>query len=147
MLRSTAEFTKGEDLDKLVIVPYANPFRLYELAKDYDKFKSLFEMGIDCYIINTGFFGEAKVTPKVTLGLIEDIVEERAKFEKFGSFSELEYMPIEGFIPDFKNKEYVANVKARMQDRLENVTHPASDLEKLPEEAIAALQKVVNEAK
>ncbi len=145
--RSTAEFTKGEDLDKLVIVPYANPFRLYELAKDYDKFKSLFEMGIDCYIINTGFFGEAKVTPKVTLGLIEDIVEERAKFEKFGSFSELEYMPIKGFIPDFKNKEYVANVKARMQDRLENVTHPASDLEKLPEEAIAALQKVVNEAK
>ncbi|HHZ11827.1 MAG TPA: phosphoenolpyruvate carboxykinase (ATP), partial [Acholeplasmataceae bacterium] len=55
--RTTAEYVPGEDPNKLVIVPYANPFRLYPLEKDYRKFKRLFaEKGVDCYIINTGHF-------------------------------------------------------------------------------------------
>ena len=143
--RTTAEYVPGEDPNKLVIVPYANPFRLYPLEKDYDKFKSLIkDMGVDCYIINTGFFLETKVTPKVTLGLIEDIVTEKAKFVPFGPFSDLEYLPIEGYEVNFDDKDYVQLVKDRMLDRYNDVL--AKDgLDKLPEEALAAIKKVADE--
>lgn len=143
--RSSAEYIKGEDPNKLVIVPYANPFRLYELAKDYEKFKSLFaDMGVDCYIINTGFFLDKKVTPQVTLGLIEDIVLERAQFVAFGPFSDLQYLPIAGFEPDFKDQAYLQNVKARLLDRLAYVSE-LDDFNRLPEEALQALKKVTEE--
>lgn len=143
--RTTAEYIKGEDPNKLVIVPYANPFRLYPLEKDYNKFKDLFKnMGVDCYIINTGFFLDQKVTPKVTLGLIEDIVTEKAKFEQFGPFADLEYMPINGFVPKFEDKEYLEMVKARMKDRVDYINQ-LSEFDRLPEEAIEAMKKVVNE--
>ena len=42
-MRSTAEQVSADELNKLVFVPYANPFRLYELHKDYEHFKQLFE--------------------------------------------------------------------------------------------------------
>ena len=143
--RSSAEYIKGEDPNKLVIVPYANPFRLYELAKDYEKFKSLFaDMGVDCYIINTGFFLDKKVTPQVTLGLIEDIVLERAQFVAFGPFSDLQYLPIAGFEPDFEDQAYLQNVKARLLDRLAYVSE-LDDFNRLPEEALQALKKVTEE--
>lgn len=143
--RSSAEYIKGEDPNKLVIVPYANPFRLYELAKDYEKFKSLFaDMGVDCYIINTGFFLDKKVTPQVTLGLIEDIVLERAQFVAFGPFSDLQYLPIAGFEPDFKDQAYLQNVKARLLDRLAYVSE-LDDFNRLPEEALQAIKKVTEE--
>ncbi len=152
--RTTAEYRPGEDPNALVIVPYANPFRLYELANDYESFKSLFaDLGVDCYIINTGFylqkdggnFYEKKITPAVTLGLIEDIVNEKAKFEKFGPFSALEYLPIEGFMPDFNDKEYLQVVKDRMLDRVNNVANPADENDRLPEEALNAIKAVAEE--
>ena len=140
--RTTAEYVPGEDPDKLVIVPYANPFRLYPLVKDYNKFKSLFaDMNVDCYIINTGFFLDKKVTPQVTLGIIEDIVTEKAQFEPFGSFADLEYLPIEGYHPDFNDPEYVKQVKDRMKDRLSYV-EDLDEFNRLPEEALAAIKKL-----
>jgi len=145
--RSTAEYIPGSDPNQLVIVPYANPFRLYPLSKDYESFKSLFDnLNVDCYIINTGFFGETKVTPKVTLGLIEDIVTNKATFEKFGPFSSLQYYKIDGYEPDFNNKAYCANVKARMQDRLDFVSK-LEGMDKLPTDAIDAIKKMINEIK
>lgn len=145
--RTTAEYIKGEDPNKLVIVPYANPFRLYPLEKDYNKFKDLFtNMGVECYIINTGFFLESKVTPKITLGLIEDIVTEKAKFKKFGPFTQLEYLPIEGFNPDFKDHAYLEMVKERMLTRLEFV-EKLDQFDRLPEEALQAIKQVAEEVK
>ena len=143
--RSTAEYVPGEDPNKLVIVPYANPFRLYPLSKDYLSFKSLFEnLHVDCYIINTGFFGEKKVTPAVTLGLIEDIVQNKATFKQFGPFSGLQYYEIPGYEPNFDDAEYRKEVKARMSDRLGFVSN-IEEYNKLPEEALDAIRKVVNE--
>jgi len=61
--RSNAENTgAGANLDALVIEPYANPFRVYPLVEDYEKFKALFDKGVDCYIINTGDFLGKKTT-------------------------------------------------------------------------------------
>ncbi|MDY2727969.1 MAG: phosphoenolpyruvate carboxykinase (ATP) [Candidatus Onthovivens sp.] len=143
--RSTAEYVPGEDPNKLVIVPYANPFRLYPLSKDYYSFKSLFEnLHVDCYIINTGFFKDIKVTPKVTLGLIEDIVNDKASFKQFGPFSELEYYDLPGYPVDFSDKEYAKEVKNRLQDRLNFVAN-VDEFNKLPDEALEALKKVISE--
>lgn len=143
--RTTAEYVPGEDPNKLVIVPYANPFRLYPLEKDYRKFKQLFaERNVDCYIINTGFFLDKKIGPKTTLGLIEDIVTDKAEFVPFGPFSDLEYYPLEGYMPDFSDQAYLEIVKNRLLDRL-NYVSQLDEFNKLPEEALAALKKVTEE--
>ena len=71
--RSSAErLAPGVDPNKLVVVPYANPFRTYPLANDYEKFKKLVEeKNVDCYIVNTGDFMGKKVKPADTLGILE----------------------------------------------------------------------------
>jgi phosphoenolpyruvate carboxykinase (ATP) len=92
--RSSAErLAPGVDPNKLVVVPYANPFRTYPLANDYAKFKKLVEeKNVDCYIVNTGDFMGKKVQPKDTLGILEAIVEGKAEFKKWGPFSDIEIM-------------------------------------------------------
>ncbi|MCI8895894.1 MAG: phosphoenolpyruvate carboxykinase (ATP) [Lachnospiraceae bacterium] len=149
--RSTAErLAKGVDPNALVVEPYANPFRTYPLVNDYEKFKSLVEnKNVDCYIINTGDFMGKKVQPKDTLGIIEAIVEKKADFKKWGPFSDIEILEWEGFVPELSDKAYIEQLKARMQDRLnyvENLNTAEGGFNKLPEDAAAAIRKVVDEA-
>ena len=52
-------------------------------------------------------------------------------------------------MPDLKDPEYVGQLKARMQDRVNAVEGFATKkdgYDKLPDEALAALKKVVDEA-
>ena len=72
--------------------------------------------------------------------------DNKAKFEKFGPFSTLEYYKIQGYEPNFKDKEYLENVKARMQDRLDFVSK-LEGMDKLPKEALEAIKKTLNEIK
>ena len=147
---SAERVAAGTDLNALRIVPYANPFRTYPLANDYEKFKKLVEeKNVDCYIINTGDFMGKKFNPADTLGILETIVEEKAEFKPWGPFSDIEIMDWEGFVPDLKDPEYVGQLKARMQDRVNAVEGFATKkdgYDKLPDEALAALKKVVDEA-
>lgn len=148
--RSSAErLAPGVDPNALVVVPYANPFRTYPLANDYEKFKKLVEeKNVDCYIINTGDFMGKKVQPKDTLGILEAIVDKKAEFKQWGPFSDIEIFDWEGFIPDLNDASYAEQLKARMQDRVDFVAKTATVKEgydKLPEDALAAIQKVVNE--
>lgn len=148
--RTSAErLAPGVDPNALVVEPYANPFRTYRLADDFNKFKSLFEANhVDCYILNTGDFMGKKVTPAITLGVLEDIVENKANFKKWGSFSDIEIMEIEGFVPNMNDADYVAHLKARMIDRVKFVESRETakgGYDKLPAEALEALNKVVNE--
>ncbi|WP_113673008.1 phosphoenolpyruvate carboxykinase (ATP) [Vallitalea guaymasensis] len=150
--RTSAErLAEGVDPNALVVEPYANPFRTYPLADDYNKFKKLFsDNDVDCYILNTGFFMGKKVTPAITLGSLEAIIEGTAKFVPWAPFSDIEIMEIEGFIPDMKDSEYVDQLKARMIDRVNFVKSTETDkggFNKLPAEALEALQKIVNELK
>ena len=149
--RSTAErLAAGVDPNALVVEPYANPFRTYPLVNDYEKFKSLVESkNVDCYIINTGEFMGKKVQPKDTLGVLEAIVEKKADFKPWGPFSDIEIFEWEGFVPDLSDKTYIEQLKARMQDRLNYVTNldeAEGGFNKLPEDAAAAIKKVVDEA-
>lgn len=148
--RTTAErLAPGVDPDALVFEPYANPFRTFPLAQDYNKFKALFEeRNVDCYILNTGFLMDKKVTPSVTLGCLESIIEDRADFKKWANFSDFEIMEVEGFVPDMNDKEYKAQLTARMNDRLNFLVsreEAKGGFDKVPQEAIDCIKKVISE--
>ncbi len=146
---STAERVKaGTDMNALRIVPYANPFRTYPLVNDYEKFKKLVEeKNVDCYIINTGDFMGKKCQPSDTLGILEAIVEKRAEFKQWGPFEDIEIMDWEGFAPDLNDADYKKQLKDAMQNRVDAVEKFAIDkggYDKLPDEAVEALKKLVN---
>lgn len=141
--RSTAEhLLKTEDASSLVIEPYANPFRTYPLKYDYEKFKSLIDMGIDCYILNTGFFLHKKITPSMTLSIIEQIVEGKAEFESFCHFTQIDYMPIEGYMPNVEDENYIKLLEARMEKRLQSL-NDLKGMDRLPYEAIEYFYRII----
>ena len=150
--RSSAErLAPGVDPNALVVEPYANPFRTYPLVNDYEKFRNLVaDRHVDCYIINTGDFMGKKVQPKDTLGVIEAVVEGKADFKQWGPFEDIEIFEWEGFVPNLDDPEYVAQLKARMLDRVKFVESRDTvkgGFDKLPKEALDALNKVVNAIK
>ena len=148
--RSTAErLAPGVDPNKLVVEPYANPFRTYPLANDYTKFKKLVEeRDVDCYILNTGEFMGKDIKPDDTLGVIEAVIEERAEFKPFGPISNIEVLEWPGFIDTIDDPEYVATLKARMQDRvnfIKDKNKSKGGFDKLPADALEALENIMKE--
>ena len=62
--------------------------------------------------------------------------------------SDIEIMDWEGFVPDLSDKDYTDQLKARMNDRVNEVKEFAvakGGYDKLPDEAVAALEKVVSD--
>lgn len=146
--RTSAEkLAKGVDKDALVFEPYANPFRTYALSQDYEKFKALVaERKVDCYVINTGHFLDKKIPKEVTIGIIESIVDETAKFKDFGPFVGMKTMDVEGFIPELDNASYVERVKNSMKNRLdylESLKEFKGGRDALPELASDAIRNVM----
>ncbi len=146
---SAERVAAGTDLNALRIVPYANPFRTYPLVNDYEKFKKLVaEKNVACYIINTGDFMGKKVKPADTLGILEAIVEGKASFHKWGNFSDIEIMDWDDFVPDMADADYIAALKAGMVSRvnaIDGFNTKKEGYDALPAEAMAAVQKLVDE--
>lgn len=141
--RSSAE--EGADASKLVIEPYANPFRLYPLRNDYLKFKDLFEShDVDCYVLNTGAFLNKNITKEVTLGIIDQIVNSDIQFEKFNGIDVIEFAPIKNYTPDFNDPTYKELVKERLETRIEFIQH-LYNTDNLPIEAKESIQKVIDQ--
>ena len=147
--RTSAErLAKGVDPDAIVVEPYANPFRVYPLSVDYERFKQLISDGVDCYILNTGDFMGTKISKETTLQIIESIVEGKAQFHQWENFSNIEIMDIEGFNTSLSDVKYAYSFKARMNDRISFVTSRKIDkagIDKLPDDALEALNNVINE--
>lgn len=148
--RSTAENVVGDaDVNQLVIEPYADPFRAYPLAEDYSNFRDLFNKNkIACYILNTGEFQGKDITPQVTLSSIEKIITGETSFASFGPIEEMSYLPIEGYEVDFSNEEYVKQVSARLQGRLDYILQVNDENEgydALPKETEEAMRHVLAE--
>ena len=143
--RSSAEH--GAVKDQLVIEPYANPFRLYPLRNDYNKFKDLFEnTGIDCYVINTGYFLNENITPKITLGLIEQIVEKSIKFEKLNGLDEIYTTDIKGYNPNFNDDKYKQLFIERLESRVSYIDNLfGQDI--LPTEARESILNIIEKIK
>ena len=93
-----------------------------------------------------------KCKPADTLGILETIVEGKAKFEKWGNFEDIEIMhdwsgKTADFNPDLNDAEYKAALKNAMENRVKAVEDFAVKKEgydKLPDEALAALKKLVD---
>ncbi len=149
--RTSAErLAPGVDPNALVVEPYANPFRTYPLLMDYSRFKKLIEDGVDCYILNTGFFMGKKVQPKHTLGIIESIIEKTAEFKPWESFNDIETLDIEGFDTSLDNAEYRKEFIARFNDRIAYIASRKTEkggIDKLPEDALEALEAVIKKLK
>lgn len=146
--RTSAErLAEGVDINALVFEPYANPFRTYRLAQDYEKFKDLFERrGVTNYILNTGFFMDKKIPKEVTIGILEAIFDETIKLEKFGEIEEFEYMKVDGFEVDFENKVYADAFKGGMIGRLNFITSRnefKGGLDRLPAEAYEKIWNII----
>ena len=145
--RTSAErLAPGVDPNALVVEPYANPFRTYPLAMDYDRFKQLIADGVACYVLNTGSFMGKKVQPADTLGILEAIVEGKADFRPWGPFADIKILAWPGFEANLDEPKYRAEFKARMADRVGFVKSRETELggaDKLPADALQAIQDVL----
>lgn len=141
--RSSAErLAQGVDSQALVIEPYANPFRTYPLADDFQKFKTLFATGVDCYILNTGYFGEKKVRKEDTLAAIESVVDGTVQWDKFTPVEGFEYAKIDGFLPQLEQADYVQTIRDAFSRRYEYIGKLDS-FNHLPESAQAHFLELV----
>ncbi len=147
--RSTAErLARNVDINALVIEPYANPFRTYPLANDYEKFKLLFDKrNVECYIFNTGHFINKKIPKEITLGILESIANGEAKFKPFGKLSGIETIDIEGFTPKFDEsyKDMWLNSLSYRKEFLKKQESFKGGRDALPKEALEALEKLERE--
>ena len=143
--RSTAEkLDANVDPNALVIEPYANPFRTYPLVCDYESYKKLFkECGVDCYIMNTGFFLEKKIPKEVTLDLLERLVEGNLQFEPFGAYENLSYVEVPGFEPPFDVREYHHQLHQAFEFRSEYVEKLKDGKNELPQEVLDVLKTLM----
>jgi phosphoenolpyruvate carboxykinase (ATP) len=141
--RTSAErLALGVDPNALVVEPFANPFRTYPLSTDYLRFKSLFEDGVDCYVLNTGFFMGTKVKPADTLNIIEQIIEGNANFKPWGPFHDVLALDWPGFKADLGDNAYRNEFSKRLSDRISFVKSRETELggnDSLPKDALDAL--------
>ena len=139
--RTSAErLAIGVDPNALVFEPYANPFRTYPLQNDYLKFKSLFERGVDCYILNTGHFMDEKVTPKTTLSILEALAEKnKGSYKKLFSLEEFDFFTGDMKLPE--ENTWRASFKSQIASRIEYIKS-LDDRNKLPQEVLFGLEKV-----
>lgn len=87
--RNRAENVSEEELNKLVFVPFANPFRIYELWKDVAAFLNVFEHGAVGYCFNSVGFWKAsphdlhKIPLQTSLTLQTAILLDRLEWENW----------------------------------------------------------------
>jgi phosphoenolpyruvate carboxykinase (ATP) len=120
-----------KELEKLVIEPFANPFRVHPLLEDCQQFKKLFKMGCECYIMNTHAFGLPgsliDIPKELSLSIVTELVRERIEWREWRTFTGL-MLPKNGnelFGSDYdkkykptRNPEYLRFLRDRMQDRI-----------------------------
>lgn len=143
--RSTAENIIGDvDRDALVIEPFANPFRVYPLSEDYHDFKALLEeQHLDCYLLNTGFFGDKKIPKEITLGALEAIVNESTEWESFAGLDHMQNLKLADFPVDYDNRDYRKLVAACLAIRANFVDqYQHSNNDQLPHEITDVLMKL-----
>ncbi|MCL5976499.1 MAG: phosphoenolpyruvate carboxykinase (ATP) [Nitrospirae bacterium] len=120
-----------EELAKLVIEPFANPFRVHPLTVDCQQFRKLFKSGTECYIMNTHAFGlpgqEIDIPKELSLSIVTEMARGNIEWKEWRVFPGL-MIPKNGndlFGADFDKKykpskdvEYLQFLRNRMQDRI-----------------------------
>lgn len=121
-----------KELSKLVIEPFANPFRVHPLLWDCQQFMELFKMGTDCYVMNTHAFGTPEsltdIPKEVSLSIVTELARESIKWKEWKSYDGL-LLPENGnelfgadfeskYEPPVEDKKYLSFLRDRMQDRI-----------------------------
>ncbi|OGW39351.1 MAG: hypothetical protein A2Y97_12970 [Nitrospirae bacterium RBG_13_39_12] len=120
-----------KELKKLVIEPFANPFRVHPLLEDCMQFKKLFKLGTDCYIMNTHAFGLpgnlVDIPKELSLTIVTELVRGNIDWRDWRAFQGLS-LPKNGkdlFGADYDKKykpsrepDYLSFLRDRMQDRI-----------------------------
>lgn len=125
------ENVDAKELAKLVIEPFANPFRVHPLMVDCQQFMKLFKAGCECYIMNTHAFGVSEnlidIPKELSLKIMTELVRGNIEWRDWKRFQGLS-IPKNGndlFGSDYDKKykptrdtEYLQYLRARMQDRI-----------------------------
>ncbi len=125
------ENVDARELKKLVIEPFANPFRVHSLLEDCEQFRKLFKMGCECFIMNTHAFGitdDLEDIPKeLSLAIVTELVRGNIQWREWRTFKGL-LVPKNGndcFGADFdrrykpsRDPAYLRFQRDRMQDRI-----------------------------
>ncbi|MBI4810637.1 MAG: phosphoenolpyruvate carboxykinase, partial [Ignavibacteriales bacterium] len=125
------ENVPAEELEKLVIEPFANPFRVHPLMVDCQQFSKLFKLGTECYVMNTHAFGmpnkQNDIPLRLSLSIVTAIVKGSLKWKKWEKFPGL-LIPENGtelFDAGYDKKysptedvTYLKFLRRRMQDRI-----------------------------
>lgn len=144
--RTSAEnLPEGFDMNSLVIEPFADPFRAYSVASDYQDFKELFtNCQAECYVINTDSYCGKNIPKELTMKLIEDLVDEKGEWHTFDQSGKMEYLDLPDYPVDLSKSEYRKKLEKRMENRLNwikqyNEEHPEA---RLPAECLESLQEI-----
>ena len=122
---------RQKELAKLVIEPFANPFRVHKLMEDCRQFLKLFKAGSECYIMNTHAFGipgeQVDIPKGLSLKIVTELVRGNIEWREWRRFQGLS-LPKNGnelFGSDYDRKykptqdlRYLEYLRDRMQDRI-----------------------------
>ncbi|MBF0171798.1 MAG: hypothetical protein HQK87_12070, partial [Nitrospinae bacterium] len=125
------ENVDAKELGRLVIEPFANPFRVHPLLWDCQQFMILFKMGTACYVMNTHAFGTPDnlidIPKELSLKIVTELARNNIQWKQWKSFEGLS-LPSNGtelFGADFvtkyepsEDKKYLSYLRERMQDRI-----------------------------
>lgn len=90
-----------------------------------------------------------KVQKEDTLGVLEAVVEGKADFKKWGPFEDIEIFEWDGFVPDLGVRIMYHSFRLVCRTdltTLRTLTQQRAGYNKLPQDALDAIQRVVDQA-
>ncbi|MBF0516529.1 MAG: phosphoenolpyruvate carboxykinase (ATP) [Nitrospirae bacterium] len=148
-----------KELGRLVIEPFANPFRVHPLMWDCQQFNKLFQSGTECYIMNTHAFGTADdqidIPKTLSLKIMTELIRGTIEWREWKAFQGL-LIPKNGkelFGADFdkkykpsRDKRYLSYLRERMQDRITFLSNKreAKDMDSVIIDPIVAARTIID---
>ena len=153
-----------EELSKLVVEPFANPFRVHPLITDCRQFAKLFQMGTVCYIMNTYAFGTPgkliDIPKELSLKIVTELVRGTISWQDWQHFPGLQIPrnAQELFGTDYNKKykpkgakPYLQYLRDRLRDRItflkakHDVEHDMDTMYIAPlQKALRSIEKKLN---
>lgn len=118
--RNRAENVPEEELAKLVFVPFANPFRVYELWRDVRAFAKVFAQGAVGYCFNSGGFWKSSDADLRDVPLATSLRLQTALLLDELEWEDLDILPgaqiparesVEAILPGYYDRYHPANVE------------------------------------
>ena len=120
--RNRAENVPEEELQKLVFVPFANPFRVYELWRDVQAFAKVFNNGATGYCFNSSGFWKSSDVDLRPIPLKTSLTLQTAILLNKLEWEDLDFLPgaqipslesVEAILPGYHHTYDPANVENR----------------------------------